>query len=507
MNYDWIKTRADYDEMKAAVIDPYKGTEWSYQDLNIRAENLANYLQDQGIKRGDVVGVFAPNDVAILDMLFAAFKMGAVYMPMNWRLKPQEIESVVSDSEVKMIFYASNHLESLKSISGELIHMDIDSPEYDEIVHPKNHRPFKSVDVESDELAALMYSSGTTGMPKGVMFTYDSFVSNVINTALTYKINSGYTTIISTPMFHVLGFNDSALPLIMAGGTMIIQRYFNGEELNEMMAEYEPDYLILIPTMYYGMLVAENFDIKNFKNIEFLIQGGAAPLPAVQEKFQSMGYTIINGYGLTEAPLAMVNTPANALEKPMSIGKPVMYVDVRLFDDDLNEVQAGEIGELAVKGKNATPGYWKKPELTRESFEDGYFLTGDLARIDEEGDLFIVDRKKELIITGGENVLPSEVEAVLSDHPLVAQCVVVGYDSPKFGESVSAAVVLKEEDSEFESKLDAHMRERLAGYKTPKLYLKLSEVPLTSTVKPDKLEIQRQMNQKAQDENQEDELA
>src|SRR5699024_6006482 len=162
------------------------------------------------------------------------------------------------------------------------------------------------------------------------------------------------------------------------------------------------------------------------------------------------------------------------------------YVDVRLFDNDLNEVQAGEIGELAVKGKNTTPGYWKKTELTRESFEDGYFLTGDLAKMDEDGDLFIVDRKKELIITGGENVLPSEVEAVLSEHPLVAQCVVVGYDSPKFGESVSAAVVLKEEDSEFESKLDAHMREHLAGYKTPKLYLKLSEVPLTSTVKPDK---------------------
>src|SRR5699024_1491436 len=133
----------------------------------------------------------------------------------------------------------------------------------------------------------------------------------------------------------------------------------------------------------------ENFDIKNFKNIEFLIQGGSAPLPAVQKKFQSMGYTIINGYGLTEAPLAMVNTPANALEKPMSIGKPVMYVDVRLFDNDLNEVQAGEIGELAVKGKNTTPGYWKKTELTRESFEDGYFLTGDLAKMDEDGDLFI----------------------------------------------------------------------------------------------------------------------
>lgn len=507
MNYDWIQTRADYDERKAAVIDPYKGTEWSYQDLNVRAENLANYLQDNGVKRGDVVGIFAPNDVAVLDLLFACFKMGAVFLPMNWRLKPQEVESVVSDSGVEMIFYAKKHLESLEKVSDELIHMDIDSPDYDEIVNPKNHRPFKTVSVESDDLASLMYTSGTTGLPKGVIFTYDSFVSNVINTTLTYKINSSYTTILATPMFHVLGFNDTALPLLMTGGTLIIERYFNGEEMNDWMAEYQPDYLILIPTMYYGMLTADNFDIKNFKNIEFLIQGGSAPLPGVQKKFQSMGYTIINGYGLTEAPLAMVNTPHNAIEKPLSIGKPVMYEDVRLLDDEFNEVKSGEIGELAVKGKNVTPGYWNKPEESEESFKDGYFLTGDLANKDEDGDIFIVDRKKDLIITGGENVLPSEVEAVISEHPLVAQAVVVGYKSPEFGESVSAAVMLTEEDPDFESKLDEYMREKLAGYKTPKMYLKIDDMPLTSTAKPAKMELQRLMNQKAQAQNQEDELA
>lgn len=507
MNYDWIKTRSNYDEVKAAVIDPGKGTEWSYQDLNIRAENLANYLQDQGIKRGDVVGIFAPNDVAILDMLFASFKMGAVFLPINWRLKPMEIESVISDSGAKLIFYASNHLESLKGIPEQLIHMDIDSPEYDEIVNPEHHRPFKSVDVESDDLASLIYTSGTTGLPKGVMFTYDSFVSNVINTALTYKINSSYSTIISTPMFHVLGFNDLALPLIMAGGTLILHRYFDGGELNELMAKYQPNYLILIPTMYYGMLVADNFDIKNFKNIEFLIQGGSAPLPAVQKKFESMGYTLINGYGLTEAPLAMVNTPHNAIKKPMSIGKPVMYVDMRIVDEDHNDVETGEIGELAVNGKNVTPGYWNKPEETEKSFADGYFLTGDLARKDEEGDVFIINRKKELIITGGENVLPSEVEAVLSEHPLVRQTIVVGYKSLKFGESVSAVVVLQEDDSEFDSKLDEYVRERLAGYKIPKMYLKLDEIPLNSTAKPDRMALQKMMNQKAQSEKQEDELA
>lgn len=499
MNYDWIKTRADYDEVKPAIIDPLKGTEWSYQDMDKRAENLANHLKEQGIGHGDVVGIFAPNDVAIFDLLFATFKMGAVFLPMNWRLSPKEIQSVISDSGVKLILYAEKHKESLTGTPEGLLHMNIDSKEYDDICHPDNHRPFKTVDVESDELAALIYTSGTTGLPKGVMFTYDSFISNIVNTALTYKINASYKTILTTPLFHVLGLNDTALPAIMVGGTLVLHRYYDGAQLNDLMAEHKPDYLTLIPTMYYGMIFAENFDIKNFENIRFLIQGGSSPLPAVQRHFESMGHTLINGYGLTEAPLAMVNTPENAKKKPMSIGKPIMYVDMKLLDDDGNEVETNEIGELAIKGKNVTPGYWNRPDLTEKSFHNGYFLTGDLARKDEDGDIFIVNRKKELIITGGENVLPSEVESVLSEHPLVRQSIVVGFDHPKYGESVSAAVVLTEDEEGFEEALNAHMREKLAGYKVPRMYLKLTDIPLNSTAKPDRMAIQKLMNEKAQE--------
>lgn len=497
MNYDWIKTRSDYDEVKPAIIDPAKGTQWSYQDLNIRAENLANYLQDQGVKRGDVIGVFAPNDVAVFDLLFASFKLGSVFLPMNWRLKPQEIQSVIADSGVKMIFYSLRHKESLTGTPEEILHMDIDSAEYDEICNPKSHRPFKSADVESDDLASLMYTSGTTGLPKGVMFTYESFVSNVINAALTYKVTGDQTTIISTPTFHVLGLNDTALPLIMSGGTLVLHRYFDGAQLNDLMSQYKPDYLIMIPTMYYGMLVADNFDIKNFENIKYLIQGGSSPLPAVQKKFESMGYTLINGFGLTEAPLTMVNTPHHSKVKPMTIGKSIMYVDSKLLDEDGNEVGIGEIGELAVKGKNVTPGYWNKPEETAKIFKNGYLLTGDLAKKDEDGDIFIVNRKKELIITGGENVLPSEVESALSEHPIVRSAIVVGYDSPQYGESVSAAIVLAEETENFEEILDKHVRERIAGYKIPRLYMQMKDIPLNSTSKPDRLEIQKLMNEKA----------
>ncbi|BBK27094.1 AMP-binding protein [Staphylococcus arlettae] len=504
MNYDWIKTRSDFDEEKPAIIDPAKGTQWTYQQLNIRADNLAHHLREQGIKQGDVVGIFAPNDVAILDVLFASFKLGAIYYPINWRLSPEEIETVVNDSGVKLIFYSTKHLSSLTQIPEDLIYLDIDTPAYDEIVNPEVHHPFTAVSVEHDDIASLLYTSGTTGTPKGVMFTYESFVNNGINLNLTYNTVPDDVAIVSLPMFHVFGFNDLTIPMLMNGSTIVLQRYFNGEGLNDLMAKFKPNYVMLIPTMYYGMLIADNFNPANFENARYLIQGGSAPLPAVQKKFASMNLFLINGYGLTEAPLTTVNTPDNAINKPMSIGKPVMFTEVRVLDDTYQDVTPGEIGELAIRSKNVTPGYWNKPEETAKSFHKDFFLTGDLARLDEDGDIYIVDRKKEMIITGGENVLPSEVERVLSEHPIIEQCVVVGYDSPKFGESVAAAIILKEDTANYEQELDSYAREHLAGYKIPRMYLKITHMPLNATSKPDKLSLQKLMNDRAQ---QEDELA
>lgn len=507
MNYDWIKTRSFFNRNDVAVIDPNKGTEWTYEQMNIRAENLANYLRDQGIERGDVFGLFAPNDVSHFDFIFAATKLGAVYLPLNWRLKPQEIAGVVEDSGVKIIFYATNHLERLEKVPQELIHMNVDTDEYNDIVDPSTHRPIESVEVEGDDLLSLMYTSGTTGRPKGVMFTYDTLNHNMINEATTVGIESTDVTIAGAPMFHVLGYNDLTLTLLFAGGTVVIERYFDGVEVNEFIQKYKPTVNVFIPTMYYAMLMSENFNPSQFSQVKFLIQGGSAPLPPVQKKFQEMGLTIQNAYGLTEAPVTFVNPVENAKVKPMSIGRALMFIDYRIINDDGKDVATGEVGELALSGRNVTPGYYNNPEETEKAFtEDGFFRTGDLARVDEEGDIFIVDRKKELIITGGENVLPSEVQNILAQHPLVRQGLVVGYDNPKFGESVSAAVILNEPDPDFEEKLDRYMSENLAGYKTPKLYLELEELPLNSTNKPDVLEVQRLMNAKAREIGQHEEL-
>ena len=239
----------------------------------------------------------------------------------------------------------------------ELLHMDIDSKAYNDMTNPKHYRPFQSVSVEPDDIAALIYTSGTTGTPKGVMFSYESFMNNGANIQLTYRLNSDYTTIIGTPMFHVLGFNDTVLPSMMAGATLILQRYFEGEAMNQLIAKYHPDFLIMIPTMFYSTIRQDNFNPEDFKAIKYVIQGGSHPLPSIQEAFKKYGINIINGYGLTEAPLVVVNTPDNAQAKPMSIGKAVMFVDARILDEDHNDLGTDEIGELAIKARNITPGY------------------------------------------------------------------------------------------------------------------------------------------------------
>lgn len=502
MNFDWIKTRAVSHTDKVAIIDPLKGTEWTYEDLNIRAENLAHHLSEQGIKRGDRIGVFAPNDIAVLDYLFAAIKMGAIFVPLNWRLKPREVELVIEDAGIEYIAYGTNHLERLAGVPKEYVKYNVDEPEYNQIVDPSEHSPFESVDLELDEVAMLIYTSGTTGTPKGVIHTHQSYMNNMYNEILSWNMNDGFVTIASAPMFHVVGFVDIVLPMLMVGGRVVLERYFNHETINQWIYKYKPTILVMIPTMYYGIIADPNFKPSLIESVEIFVSGGSPPLPAVQKGFNKMGKVMVNAYGLTEAPLVTYNTNESAMKNPGSIGRPLMNMAYQIVDEDMNQVPQGEMGELLIRGLNVTPGYWNLPEENEKVFHNGYFRTGDMATENEEGELSIVNRLKELIITGGENVLPSEVEAILSRHPLIDSCVVVGYDNPKFGETVSAAIVLNKQAQgieNYEEVLEEYMVKNLAGYKTPKLYLVMDAIPTNSVGKPDQIEIKKMMNAKARE--------
>lgn len=499
---DWLTTRASSHGSKVAVINPVKGTQHTYADLNRRAQNLANYLHDQGIGQGDRVGIFGPNDTAVFDIFFACVKLGAIFIPLNWRLKSNEVGKVVEDAGLEFIFYATAHLERLENVPEEYIKIDIDTPDYEAIVEPDVDKAFDPVALDRDALAMLIYTSGSTGMPKGVQITHRSYITNIQQEIASWEIGENTKTIVSTPMFHILGLIDTALPVLYKGGTLILDRYYDKDKINGLIAEYEPNILIMIPTMYYGILDGANFNATNLQKIATLVQGGAPPLEKVTEAFKMFGITILNAYGLTESPLLTFNHPQIAEAEPKSIGLPVLGIDLKIVDDQGNEVPRGEMGEIIVKGENVTTGYWNLPHENAKAFtEDGYFRTGDLATMSDLGAVTIINRTKELIITGGENVLPSEVEAILNKHPLVQTAIVVGYDHPKYGESVSAAVKLNTEALNYdtwEDTLNEFCLKNLAGYKTPKLYLELDELPLNSVAKPDRLEIQRRMNELAQ---------
>lgn len=500
MNFDWIKTRALTHPDKVAIIDPIKETEWTYKELNIRAENLANQMVRDGVQKGDRIGVNVPNDVAIIDFLFASIKVGAVFVPLNWRLKPIEIEGVIKDAGIKYIAYADNHYERLTNLPKEYLKYNVDHDEYNEIVDPSTHEPFKTVSHESDDMTMLIYTSGSTGKPKGVIHTHESYRNNIYNQIMSWSLTDETVTVAAAPMFHVVGFIDIVLPALMVGGTTILQRYFDHLQINKLIEKYKPTILVLIPAMYFGMIFDPEFSIEQWDSVEMFISGGSAPLPAVQDHFKQLGKIIVNAYGLTEAPLVTYNSNKAALANESSIGRPVMNLAHKIVDEEMNEVPLGELGELIIRGPNVTPGYYNLPEENEKAFADGYFRTGDLAVENESGELTIVNRLKELIITGGENVLPSEVEEVLNKHPLISQGIVVGYEHPKFGESVGAVVILNKDAKGYDNYkeiLDEFMLKNLAGYKTPKFYLVLDEIPLNSTAKPDRLELQRLMNEAA----------
>ncbi|EDP69304.1 putative acyl-CoA synthetase [Carnobacterium sp. AT7] len=495
MNLDWIKVRSLLTPDRIALVDPIKNSEWTYKEVNVRAENLAHYLKKNGVTKGDRVALYAPNDISYFDVLLASIKIGAIFIPLNWRLKPIEIKKVVEDAQPKVILHASQISKRLSLVDAALLSLDVDSKEYNEICEHPNHVPFLSESIELESPVMLIYTTGTTGDPKGAIITHNGMVNNSMNTIISWNITHEDITIASAPMFHIAGISGMIIPLMLIGGKVIIDRYFDGTNTNEMIKQYKPTMLFMVPTMYYGLISATNFHKDNLASVHTFVAGGSPPLKEVVNYFVSEKLPLINSYGLTEVgPNNFKLMSETALQHPFSIGYPSFFVEAKIVNDQDEEVEQGQIGELLLAGQHTFAGYWQKQEETAKAFLGDFVRTGDLAKKDENGLFYIVDRKKEMIITGGENVLPSEVERVLNAHPAVKDSVVVGYEHPRYGQSVGAAIIFKDKERS-EAELDQYMTDNLAGYKTPKHYLFVDVFPTNSVGKTDKKEIIRLLNE------------
>ncbi len=458
----------------------------TYRQLYDAAARVTSLLSAAGIEPGDRVGLMLPNVPAFPIAFYGALGAGAVVVPMNPLLKGREVAYYLGDSGAKLLFawhaMAGEAAKGAADAGAQMV--AVDDPALAGAL--ADVTPQTSwADAAADDDAVILYTSGTTGTPKGAQLTHGGLGRNAQLTAETLLNNSPDDVIMGClPLFHVFGLTCGLNAAVTAGGTMTLLPRFDPGKALEIIERDSVTIFEGVPTMYAAMLHLPDADPAKAATLRLCVSGGAAmPVEILRGFEEKFGCIILEGYGLSEtSPVASFNHP-DKVRKPGSIGTPVVGVEMRLVGNDGADVPAGEVGEIAIRGHNVMRGYWGRPEATAEAIPDGWFRTGDLARVDEDGYYFIVDRKKEMIIRGGYNVYPREIEEVLHEHPAVAEAAVIGIPHDSLGEEVGAAVALKPGAAATPEELRAFTKERVAAYKYPRHVWLVAELPKGPTGK------------------------
>jgi fatty-acyl-CoA synthase len=482
---DWIDSRARLTPDACAVIDAAQNKSWTYGEINQRAVAAAVWLENKGVQKGDRIALLSPNHVAYLDLLFACAKIGAIFVPLNWRLSIEELNYILSDCSPALIGYHSQFHEILEKLdAGDEKIFCCDDSQFANVLKQKANLEKPPPLSESDALA-IIYTGGTTGNPKGAVLAHRTIMANAINTVISWNLTDKDVTLTSMPMFHTGGLNALSIPLLLIGGKLVITDSFGPAKSIEYINRFGCTTVLFVPTMYHMIFQTEEFKDSNFPTMKTFLSGGAPCPLEIYEVFKRKGIAFKEGYGLTEAgPNNFYIDPTMANEKRGSVGTPMMFNAIKIVDDDGREVKANEVGELLISGKHVFERYWNNEEATREAIRDGWLHTGDLVKRDEQGFHYIVGRKKDMIITGGENVYPLEVEHWLTEHPVIQEAAVIGLPDEKWGESVTAFIV-----SDYviiPTELKAYCARKLGGYKIPRQFFFVEELPKTHVGKIDK---------------------
>jgi long-chain acyl-CoA synthetase len=443
----------------------------TYAQLREAAGRMSTLLGSLGVEPGDRVGLMLPNVPAFPIAFYGAQAAGAVVVPMNPLLKEREVSYYLGDSRAKVLLawhaFAGEAAKGAADAGAQMIAAG--TPELSDVLGDLPAAPEPAARREDDD-AVILYTSGTTGRPKGAELTHAGLVRNATLTARTLIGGTPDDVIMGClPLFHVFGLTCGLNAAVAVAGTLTLLPRFDPAKALDIMQRDGVTIFEGVPTMYAAMLHLPDADPAQAATLRLCVSGGASlPVEVLRGFEEKFGCIILEGYGLSEtSPVASFNHP-DKVRKPGSIGTPIEGVEMRLIDDDWNTVPEGEIGEIAIRGHNVMKGYWGKPEATAEAIRDGWFRTGDMARVDSDGYYFIVDRKKDLIIRGGYNVYPREIEEVLYEHPAVAEVAVIGLPHPDLGEEVGAAVALKPGASATPEELRAFARDRVAAYKYPR---------------------------------------
>ncbi len=483
-------TAARHGERTAIKLDDVA---LSFAQLEGASAHIAGMLEQHGFQPGDRVGIMLPNVPYFPVVYYGILRAGGTVVPMNVLLKEREVAFYLGDSGAKLLFawheFGTEARPGAEQAGTELIEV---APGFEAAVGAAPART-EVAEVEDGDTAVILYTSGTTGKPKGAELTHLNLKLNAETKVETLiKLTSDDVILGALPLFHSFGQTAAMNAGVLAGACLSLLARFDPVKALQIMERDRVSVFLGVPTMYSALLAVPPEQRPDCSSLRTCISGGASLPVEVLRAFESQfGTQILEGYGLSEtSPVASFNHPDRE-RKPGSIGTPIREVEMKVFDEQDNELPVGEVGEIVIKGPNVMKGYWQRPEATEECMRGGWFHTGDLAKVDEDGYFFIVDRKKDLIIRGGYNVYPREVEEVLYEHPAVAEAAVVAIPHAELGEEVGAAVALKAGAEATPEELQAFLKERVAAYKYPRHVWLVDELPKGPTGKILKREIAR----------------
>ena len=499
---DILGERARLTPEKTALVFVPTGERLSYRDLDRRARATAAALAGAGVHSGDRVGLLARNRIEFLDVFFAAGLGGFVVVPLGTRLTAPELAFIVRDAGVSTLVFDGEFADTVRELCG-LVEIPF-LIALGEPCRPGDARLQELIaGAASNEAAgpipdpeapyALLYTSGTTGRPKGVIVPHRMVAWNAYNTVISWQLREDDVSPVFTPLYHAGGLGAFLLPIFAIGGTIVLHAGFDASEIWRTVERERCTVILGVPTIWKLLLEAPEFAGADLSSVRWLISGGA-PLPLyLIDAYQRRGVTFKQGYGLTEVGVnCFAMTAAEAVVKKGSIGRPMMFTRARVVGCDGRDVPGGEVGELSLAGPHVSKGYWNNPEATAAALDaDGFFHTGDLARVDADGFFTIAGRSKDMLISGGVNVYPAEIEGELLLHPAVADAAVVGIPDEKWGEVGVAFVVVRERMAVTAEELTAFLANRLARYKLPGEFIFLAQLPRTAYGKVVKGDLRR----------------
>jgi len=484
-----IDKKAEIHPERIAITDTSVGESYTYGDLKMRSDSCAHYLMDMGLKRGDTVSIVSITRIESFDLMLACAKLGCVFVPINFRLSAKEVSQILSDALSPVVFYDSIFKDRYQQIDHHVRKViDIDTISFDTATSEKPHYTYG----KAGEPFVLIYTSGSSGEPKGVIQTHLNAFFKSVDSIIDWGMTYNDVVLVTAPLFHVAGLNALTLSGLHLGGRLVLQKSFEAEETLQIIEDHNVTCFAVVPTALRMMVNAPSFPERELRSLRFMPVGGEPLEAALQEAFLEKGAETLNVFGLSETTDgAIYQRPGDDLMNG-SVGKIATHVEVKLLSDNSQEVSEGETGELLIGGPTVSPGYWKSPQKTEETFQEGWMKTGDLAYRDKEGFFYMVGRGDDMIKSGAEKISPAEIEQVIASMPEVADVVVIGIPDKKWGQVPKAIVARKRGMEIKEEDIIKVCKGELAGYKKPKSIVIVDELPKTGAGKVDRALIRKE---------------